>query len=91
MTLLFAIAVYFVIWWIVLFAVLPFGVRTQHEAGEIVPGTPASAPAAPRMLRVAVFTSLIAALILGAIQTVIVYQLVDLAGLLGLRSSTGMP
>ena len=41
----FGIAIFFVVWWIVLFAVLPFGVRTQGEAGETVPGTPSSAPA----------------------------------------------
>ena len=29
-----SIAIYFVIWWLVLFAVLPFGVRSQHEAGR---------------------------------------------------------
>jgi predicted secreted protein len=33
MSIPFAIALYFVIWWTVLFAVLPFGVRTQDEAG----------------------------------------------------------
>ena len=27
-----AVAVFFLIWWVVLFAVLPFGVRGQHEA-----------------------------------------------------------
>ena len=35
-----ALAIYIFIWWIVLFAVLPFGVRTQDEAGSVVPGTP---------------------------------------------------
>ena len=29
-----AVAVYFLIWWVVLFAVLPWGVRSQHEGGE---------------------------------------------------------
>jgi predicted secreted protein len=53
-----AIAIYFVIWWTLLFAVLPFGVRTQGEAGEVVPGTPSSAPAAHRMVRVAVITTI---------------------------------
>lgn len=85
MTLPFAIAVYFVIWWIVLFAVLPFGVRTQHEAGEIVPGTPASAPVAPRLLRVVLITSLIALLIIGMLQAVIVFDLVDIETLIGPR------
>jgi predicted secreted protein len=33
-----AIAIYFIIWWLVLFAVLPFGVRNAAEAGEAVEG-----------------------------------------------------
>src|SRR5207244_2876982 len=38
MSITFAIAVYVVIWWTVLFAVLPLGVRTQGEDGVVVPG-----------------------------------------------------
>ena len=39
------IAIYFVIWWVVLFAVLPWGVKNAHEAGETTskgnePGAP---------------------------------------------------
>ena len=45
----FAIAIYVVIWWTVLFAILPIGVRTQGEDGLVVPGTPASAPTRPRL------------------------------------------
>jgi hypothetical protein len=41
------IALYFVIWWTVLFAVLPFGVRSQAEAGDVVSGSEPGAPAAP--------------------------------------------
>jgi len=44
------IAVYFIIWWILLFAVLPFGVQSQHEAKEVVPGSEPGAPAKPRLL-----------------------------------------
>ncbi len=47
-----SIAVYFVVWWTTLFVVLPFGVRTQEEAGDVVPGTPESAPARMRLRRV---------------------------------------
>ncbi len=35
MTLTFAIAIYAIIWWIVLFAMLPIAVRTQEEEGEV--------------------------------------------------------
>ncbi len=52
MTLVFGIAIFFVVWWISLFAVLPFGVRTQGEAGETVAGTPSSAPAKFPILRI---------------------------------------
>ena len=30
-----AVAIFFLIWWVVLFAVLPWGIRSQHEGGEI--------------------------------------------------------
>ena len=60
MSLTFGLALYFIIWWTVLFAVLPFGVRTQGEAGEVVPGTPASAPVAPRLLRTFAITTVVA-------------------------------
>ncbi|SIQ50886.1 MULTISPECIES: DUF1467 family protein [unclassified Bosea (in: a-proteobacteria)] len=58
-----ALAVYFIIWWTVLFAVLPFGVRSQHEAGAIAEGTEPGAPVLPGLLRKAAITSLIAAVI----------------------------
>lgn len=44
-----ALALYFIIWWLTLFAVLPIGVRSQEEAGEVVPGSEIGAPAKARM------------------------------------------
>jgi len=38
-----ALAIYFVIWWLVLFCVLPFGVRNASEAGETVEAGTAAA------------------------------------------------
>jgi predicted secreted protein len=62
MTLSLGIALYLMIWWMTLFAVLPFGVKTQGEAGDVVEGTPASAPIAPRLLRVVVINTFVAAI-----------------------------
>ncbi|HVV61529.1 MAG TPA: DUF1467 family protein [Pseudolabrys sp.] len=59
------IAIYFIIWWVVLFAVLPWGVRSQEESGEISAGTDPGAPASARMLRKLIFTTLISAVIFG--------------------------
>ena len=61
------LALYFVIWWITLFAVLPFGIRSQHEAGEVVAGTEPGAPVLPGLLKKAVITSLIAAVIFAGV------------------------
>ena len=57
------IAIYFVVWWIVLFAVLPWGVRTQQEEGEVTLGTTASAPVRPMLLRKAIATTIVSAII----------------------------
>jgi predicted secreted protein len=58
-----AFAVYFIIWWITLFAVLPIGLRTQAEEDSVVPGTVESAPAQYRPLRVMLLTTGISAAI----------------------------
>jgi predicted secreted protein len=60
MTLPIGLAIYFTIWWIVLFAVLPFGVRSQHEGADMIPGTDPGAPVAPRLLLKAAITTVVA-------------------------------
>ena len=59
-------AIYFVIWWVVLFLTLPFGVRSQHEDGEGAPGTDPGAPVAARMGRKLIWTTVISAAIFAA-------------------------
>jgi predicted secreted protein len=63
MSLVLGISLYLMIWWMTLFAVLPFGVRTQGESGTVVPGTPASAPSSPRLLRVFLINTIVAAVV----------------------------
>ena len=65
-----AIAIYFVIWWIGLFAVLPWGVRSQHEDGEIVRGSDPGAPTRPRLLRIVIANSIFAAVLFAAYYVV---------------------
>lgn len=54
-----AAAVFLTIWFTVLFAVLPIGVRSQHELGDVAPGTDPGAPGAPRLLLKACLTTLV--------------------------------
>jgi predicted secreted protein len=63
MTIVGGLAVYFVIWWTVLFAVLPFGIRSQSETGEVTQGTDPGAPMLPGLVRKGLITTVIAALV----------------------------
>ena len=58
-----AIAIYFTTWWVVLFAVLPWGIRSQEEARDIVPGSDPGAPTVPRLVVKALWTTAIAAVV----------------------------
>ena len=78
MTLSFAIAIYAIIWWIVLFAMLPIGVRTQAEEGEVSPGTPESAPHQPRLLPKMLATTVVASIVFAAVYVIIVHRVITL-------------
>lgn len=72
MNLVLAFAIYFVCWWIVLFATLPFGVTTQQEAGEVSPGTAESAPVAPRLMPKLFVTTIVTTIIFAFIYWLMV-------------------
>lgn len=58
------LAIYFLVWVMTAFVLLPFGVRTHEEAGEpLVPGQADSAPVHFRPGRLAVRATIIAAVL----------------------------
>ena len=85
MGLSFSIAIYFVVWWLVLFVVLPFGVRTQDDAGAVVPGTPGSAPLAHHMLRTALITTAVSAVVFAVLYLGITRKWIPLDSIPNLR------
>ena len=79
MTLAFGIAIYFIIWWTVLFAMLPIGVRTSEEAGEkTTPGNAESAPHMPNLLPKMVATTVVSSIIFVALYAIIVHHVITL-------------
>ncbi len=60
-------AVFFIVWWLVFFAVLPFGARSQVDEGDVTLGTEHGAPARPDLGRKAAITTVIAAMVTGAV------------------------
>jgi predicted secreted protein len=78
-TLAFAVAIYLVIWWIVLFAMLPIGVCTSEEAGEKAsPGTAESAPHFPNLLPKMVATTVVSSIVFAALYAIIVHHVITL-------------
>ena len=87
MTLTTGLAIYFIIWWLALFVVLPWGIRSQEESGDIAPGSDPGAPAVPRLLAKLVWTTLVAAVVFATFYVIYVNKWVlldDLATLWGL-------
>jgi predicted secreted protein len=78
MSLAFAIAIYVVIWWVVLFAMLPIGVRTQAEEGDVTPGTAESAPHLPHLLPKMVATTVVASIIFALVYAIVVHRIITL-------------
>ncbi|PCH45700.1 MAG: hypothetical protein COC23_05850 [Hyphomicrobiales bacterium] len=83
-------AVYFVIWWMMIFITLPFRMRTQMEEGEVADGTEAAAPANPQILKRMLWNTGISAVIFGVYWLTFFYfdfGLDDLPDFLALTSS----
>ncbi len=86
MSLATAIAIYFIIWWMVLFAILPWGVRSQQESGAITPGSDPGAPVIPNVRRKLAWTTIVAGVVFALWYVAFTYRLIaldDLAALLG--------
>jgi predicted secreted protein len=63
----FGFAIYGIVWFLTLFMVLPFGVVSQSEAGEVVPGSEGGAPSQPRIGRKLLITTLISGVLYAGI------------------------
>jgi predicted secreted protein len=62
-----AVVLFLTIWFVVLFAVLPFGVRSQQESGDFIPGTDPGAPVESRLVVKALWTTLVSLVVFGLI------------------------
>jgi len=77
-----AVAIYLTIWWTVLFAVLPWGVQSHHEAGlNKGDGGDPGAPVDPKIKQKFITTTWIAAVVWAVVWLVIRFGLVKLPSL----------
>lgn len=68
------IVLFCVIWALVFYMILPLGQTSQAEGGEVVPGTPASAPVNARLGIKALVTSAIAVVVFTALVSAIAFE-----------------
>ena len=66
-----AFVLYSFVWFLTLLVVLPLRLKTQGEAGQIVPGTPSSAPADPQIGKRVIVTTIAATIAFGIIVAII--------------------
>ncbi len=68
-----ALVLFAIIWFTTLFVVLPLRNKSQSDTGEIVPGTPGSAPVDPQLKRKFILVTLIT-IPLWAVVTAIIFS-----------------
>ncbi|NGQ91844.1 DUF1467 family protein [Rhodobacter sp. HX-7-19] len=73
-----AMVLYAVTWFMVFFIVLPLRFVSQGDAGDVVPGTPKSAPATEIVGRKAKLTTLIATLVWAVLAGIILSGVISI-------------
>ena len=79
MSIISAIVLFAIVWFMVFFIALPIRLKTQGDVGQIVPGTHAGAPHEPNLRKKALITTAVSA----ALWVIIAYVLVS--GMLTVR------
>ncbi len=78
MTIAGSVVIFCITWMVVLFTVLPWGVRSHlEENAEIEPGTVESAPVRPQILKKFAITTLITAILFGVFWASVEFDLID--------------
>ena len=73
-----AIAIYFLIWWLMLFAVLPWGVRSQGEGGDkIARGTDPGAPVIARVWWKLLWTTILSGVVFAILYVIYTNKLIS--------------
>ena len=69
-----SLMVIIIAWWLAFFAMLPIGVRSQLEEGNIVPGTEPAAPVSPNLGRKAIWAFVIAIILWAGLYALLEYR-----------------
>ena len=88
------LAIYFIIWWLVFFTVLPWGARSQEEHADVVRGTDPGAPQVHGLKIKLVWTTVVSTIVFAVFYWAFVAKVVafdDLVTLWGLLKPSAGP
>jgi predicted secreted protein len=70
------LAIYFIVWWLVFFTVLPFGIRSQEEHADVALGTDPGAPMVHGLKTKLLWTTAVSAVVFAIFYWAFVTKLV---------------
>lgn len=76
------LVVFSISWIIVLFTVLPWGIKTQQEDNNVEPGTVESAPVNPAIWKKFAITTVITSILFFAVLASVEFELIDYRALI---------
>ena len=72
------IVVFLIVWWLILFMILPLGSTGQAESGEMVQGTESGAPVVANLKRKVWTTTVVASIVWLVLFVILEFQLVTI-------------
>ena len=79
MTITAALVLFAVIWFLLLFIILPLNIKTQNDLGKVIEGTAPSAPVNPRVKTKMFWTTIITIILWVPIFLIISFELITIS------------
>jgi predicted secreted protein len=77
-----SIVVFIILWWLILFMILPRNINSQQEKGGIIEGTDPGAPSNPNIFKKLVLTTAIASLLFAIIFVLTYFNILNIREIL---------
>ena len=77
-----SIVVFILLWWLVLFIILPRNISSQQEKGNVVEGTDTGAPTSPKIKKKLILTTVISSLLFAVIYILTYFEVLSLRRIL---------
>ena len=77
-----SVVVFIILWWLVLFIILPRNINSQNETGNIIEGTDPGAPTNPNIVKKLVITTFITSLLFAIIFILTYFNILNIREIL---------